>query len=87
MGLPAFEDRLMKCSPKLEYTLQYRKSDAVFTKRLKGRLAINYHFVRSASGHALAMTSSEESHDAVPGAKQRLIWLEPAHIGEDEHFC
>ena len=82
----AFEVKLSKSYPKLEYTVQYRESDLDFVSRMLERFGISYHFTHIKGEHKLILTDGVMNHDDVPGEARPFIGVKDGHRAEEEHF-
>jgi type VI secretion system secreted protein VgrG len=86
LGAPAVEMRLDHTYRSLEYTVQYRESDADFARRLMERFGISHHVRCHAEGHTLVLTDAADRLDRVPGGRRPYRGTQTSHVAEEEHF-
>ena len=86
MGSPHMEHELTDDFPSLEYTVQYRESDADFARRLMERFGITWHWRHQMGNHTLMLTDQVSFHPEVPGASRAYYGVEGYHMHDEEHF-
>ncbi|MEL6882980.1 MAG: type VI secretion system tip protein TssI/VgrG [Pseudomonadota bacterium] len=86
LGNPHVELKLTDSYPKLEYTVQYNESDAVFAQRMMERFGITWHWKHDNKSHTLVLTDKVVSHDDVPGGERAYYSVEGYQMHPEEHF-
>ena len=86
MGSPHMEQELAADYPTLEYTVQYRESDADFARRLMERFGITWHWRHDMGNHTLVLTDQVSFHPEVAGASRAFYSVEGYHMHDEEHF-
>ncbi len=86
LGRPAVEILCDRAYPPLEYTVQYRESDADFARRLMERFGISHVVRMHAGGHTLVVTDGADHLPKVAGGRRPFRRTQTAHVGEEEHF-
>ncbi|MFD1881579.1 type VI secretion system Vgr family protein [Paracoccus pacificus] len=84
LGQPAFEFKLTKDYPTLEYTVQYRESNLNFARRQMERHGISFYFRHANGSHTMVLTDDVLSHDSI-GARP-FKRFEGHHHYDQEHF-
>jgi len=85
-SVAAFENRLTRNYPKLEYTVQYRESDLEFVMRLMAHYGISFYFKHQAGEHKLVLADGPSSYDSVPGSTREYRTSGDQIRSEKEHF-
>ena len=86
MGSPAFEMRLQRDYPKLEYTVQFSESDLDFACRMMERFGISYYFLHNQQSHTLMIVDQPSAFDPVPGLRRPFYSADQHRNIEIEHF-
>jgi type VI secretion system secreted protein VgrG len=86
LGQPAVEMRLDHAYRPLEYTVQYRESDADFARRLMERFGISHHVRCHAGGHTVVLSDAADRLDRVPGGRRPYRGTQTSHVSDEEHF-
>lgn len=86
LGSPHFDLQLSNDYPKLEYTVQYRESDADFARRLMERFGITWHWQHTNGNHVLVLTDQIGQHPEVAGGDRPYFGVAGYHMHDEEHF-
>lgn len=84
--LAEFEQRLTSSYPTLEYTVQYRESDANFVRRLMEKHGISFHYVHEEGSHRLIMTDSPSAYQPLPGGDRAYYPTVGQYRRPEEHL-
>nr|WP_321455749.1 type VI secretion system tip protein TssI/VgrG [uncultured Cohaesibacter sp.] len=84
--LADYERRLTNSYPTLEYTVQYRESDAAFVRRLMEKHGISFHYSHEEGRHSLILTDSPSAFEPLPGEHRPYYPTMGQYRREEEHL-